>query len=137
MSTEVWIGAVGVLLCGALLTAVLRPQRPELAMGLSLMAGVLVVGLLLRQLTPLLTTLRRMAVIGGVGEGSLSVVLRAAGVCLLTQWTADTCRDVGETALAGKAELTGRLVMLLLSLPLYEQILTLVVNAVNGQAVTG
>lgn len=135
--TEVLVTAVGLLLCGGLLSAVLRTQRPELAVCLSLLAGALVVGILLRQLSPLVAALRRMTALGGVGENDLGVVLRGAGVCLVTQLAADTCRDAGDTALAGKAELTGRILLLLLAVPLYERILTLIVGVVSGQAVTG
>ena len=135
--TEVLVTAVGLLLCGGLLSAVLRTQRPELAVCLSLLAGALVLGILLRQLSPLVTALRRMTALGGVGENDLGVVLRGAGVCLVTQLAADTCRDAGDPALAGKAELTGRILLLLLAVPLYERILTLIVGVVSGQAVTG
>ena len=137
MSADVLVTAVGLLLCGAVLSAVLRSQRPELALCLSLLAGALAVGLLLRQMTPLVTALRRMTALGGIGEGHLGVVLRGAGICLVTQLAADTCRDAGDTALAGKAELTGRILLLLLAVPLYEEILSLIVGVVNGQAVMG
>ena len=135
--TEVLVTTVGVLLCGGLLSAVLRAQRPELAVCLSLLAAALVAGMLLRQLSPLIVALRRMTVLGGVGENNLGVVLRGAGICLVTQLAADTCRDAGDTALASKAELTGRVLLLLLAVPLYEEILTLIVGVVGGQAVTG
>lgn len=135
--TELLVTAVGLLLCGALLSAVLRGQRPELAICLSLLAGALTVGVLLGQLSPLMNALRRMTLLGGVGENYLGVALRGAGICMVTQLAADTCRDAGDTALAGKAELTGRILLLLLAVPLYEQILTLIVGVVNGQAVTG
>lgn len=135
--TTVLVTTVGLLLCGGLLSAVLRPQRPELAVCLSLLAGVLVVGVLLKQLSPLVTALRRMTALGGVGEKHLGVVLRGAGICLVTQLAADTCRDAGDSALAGKAELTGRILLLLLAVPLYEEILALIVGVINGQAVMG
>lgn len=134
---ELLVAVIGVLLSGALLAAVLRAQRPELAMGLSLIAGAVVVVFLLRQILPLAGTVRRMAALGGVSEGAFAVVFRAAGVCLLTQIVADTCRDAGESALAGKAELAGRVLLLLLTVPLFEQILSLIFGVVNGQAVTG
>ena len=130
--TEILVTAVGILLCGGLLSAVLRTQRPELAVCLSLLAGVIVVGMLLRQLSPLVEALRRMTALGGVEETHLGVVLRGAGICLVTQLAADTCRDAGDSALAGKAELTGRILLLLLAVPLYEEILALI-----GQVVTG
>ena len=125
------MAAVGVLLCAAVLATVLRAQRPELALGLSIMAGVLVVGVLFKQLTPLLASLRRMMTVGGLSDSVLTVVLRAAGVCFVTQWAADTCRDVGQTALAGKAELTGRVLLLLMTVPLFEQVLALVSGVVG------
>ncbi len=134
---ELLVAVIGVLLSGALLATVVRAQRPELAMGLSLIAGAVVVVFLLRQILPLAGTVRRMAVLGGVSEGAFAVVFRAAGVCLLTQIVADTCRDAGESALAGKAELAGRVLLLLLTVPLFEQILSLILGVVNGQAVTG
>ena len=131
MNGEVLVAAVGILLCAAVLATVLRAQRPELALGLSIMAGVLVVGVLFKQLTPLLASLRRMMTVGGLSDGVLTVVLRAAGVCFVTQWAADTCRDVGQTALAGKAELTGRVLLLLMTVPLFEQVLALVSGVVG------
>ena len=130
--TEVLVTAVGLLLCGALLAVVLRGQRPELAVCLSLLAGVLVVGLLLGQVAPLLSALRRMMTLGGLSAGYLTVVLKAAGICLLTQLTADTCRDAGEVALAGKAELTGRLLLLVLAVPLFEEVLSLILGLLQG-----
>ena len=131
MSGEVLVAAVGVLLCAAVLATVLRVHRPEWALGLSVVAGGLVVGLLLQELAPLLSSIRRMLTVGGLSDTSLSVVLRAAGVCFVTQWAADTCRDAGQMALAGKAELVGRVLLLLLTVPLFEQVLTLVTGVVG------
>lgn len=124
--------AVGILLCGTLLALVLRTRRPELAMCLSLAAGGVVLLLLLSQLTPLLAAMRRMGQAGGMADTHVAVVLKAAGICLLTQLTADTCRDAGEAALAGKAELTGRVLLLLLAVPLFEELLSLVLAVVDG-----
>lgn len=135
--TDLLTAVAGVLLCAGVLSTVLRTHRPELAMGLSLLAGVLVLGVVLSRLTPFLTALRRMLAAGGLSEDAFSVVLRGVGVCLLTQLTADVCRDAGQSALAGKAELAGRVLLLLIAVPLYQQILTLILGLVNGQAVGG
>lgn len=137
MSGQWMTAVVGVLLCAAFLAAVLRTQRPELAVGLSLLAGVMVTVAVITRLSPLMTSLRRLTARGGLSDDSLSLVLRAAGVCLVTQLTADTCRDAGESSLASKAELTGRLVLLVMALPLFERILALIATVVGGGAVTG
>ncbi len=138
MSTgDVLAAVVGVLLCGALLAVVLRGWRPELAVCLSLAAGAVVLALLLSRIAPLLAAAKRLAAVGGVDDSLLGTVLKAAGICLVTQLTADTCRDAGESALAAKAELVGRVLLLLLAVPLFEQILTLVTGLLRGGTVTG
>lgn len=136
-ATQVLTLSVGVLLCGALLAVVLRGWRPELALCLSLAAGAVVLLLLLNQIAPLLAAVKRLVAAGGLSGDYLTVVLKAAGVCLLTQLTADTCRDAGESALAGKAELVGRVLLLLLAVPLFEEILALVTGLLQGQVAGG
>ena len=80
------LSALAMLLCAALLAVLLRgQQRPEMAMCLSLAAGVVVLLLLLRQVTPLLDTLRQMLTAGSFPAPYLTVVVKATGVCLLTQ----------------------------------------------------
>ncbi len=132
MSGTLLVSLVGVLLCAAFLAAVLRTQRPELAVGLSLLAGVLVTAAVVSRLSPLVASLRRLTAQSGLPDDSLGLVLRAAGVCLVTQLTADTCRDAGESSLASKAELAGRFMLLVMALPLFERILTLITTVVMG-----
>ena len=64
-------------------------------------------------------------------------MLKAAGITLLTQLTADTCRDAGETALAAKAELVGRVLLLAVAVPLFQDLLTLVTALMSGQEAGG
>ncbi|MBR0446942.1 MAG: stage III sporulation protein AD [Clostridia bacterium] len=132
MSGTLLVSVVGVLLCAAFLAAVLRTQRPELAVGLSLLAGVLVTVAVVSRLSPLVASLGRLTAQSGLPENSLGLVLRAAGVCLITQLAADTCRDAGESSLASKAELAGRFMLLVMALPLFERVLTLITTVVMG-----
>jgi stage III sporulation protein AD len=51
------------------------------------------------------------------------ILLRALGVCFLTQIACDTCRDAGEAAIAVKLEIAGKIAVLAISLPLFRQVL--------------
>ncbi len=55
----------------------------------------------------------------------LSVLLKAVGISYIAGITADICRDAGENTLAGNVELLGRAEIVLLSLPLVEELLSL------------
>lgn len=123
---------LGLTVTAALLAVLLRHRHPEQGLMLSLTAGVLVLTALLGHVTPLLDTVRALLEDNPVGGEYADVLLKGVGICLLTQAAADTCRDAGESALAGKAELVGKTTLLLLALPLFEQVLTQALELMKG-----
>ena len=134
---ETTVAVMGILLCGGMLAVVLRGSRPELAMCLALATGALAVLMLMRHVAPVLSAINGMVQSSTIPSEYIKIVLKASGICLITQLTADTCRDAGETALAGKAAFAGRMALLLISLPLFEDMLRLVTALAQGQAVSG
>ncbi|MEE1277947.1 MAG: SpoIIIAC/SpoIIIAD family protein, partial [Acutalibacteraceae bacterium] len=62
----------------------------------------------------------------------MKTALKALGICYITQFAADVCRDFGQTALASKAELAGKCAIFLLSLPLVTSIVEIAVNMIGG-----
>ena len=116
----------------ALMAVLLRHRHPEQGMLLGLAAGVLVLAVAVDALTPLMESVRgflEMSETGGVYGRTL---LKGVGICLLTQTAADTCRDAGESALAGRAELVGKVALLALAFPLFEQVLLQATSLMKG-----
>ena len=62
----------------------------------------------LQRAIPLFRNIQNMLSQSGLSEEYLHIIFKALGVCLLTQLAADVCRDVGEQALANKAEFAGK-----------------------------
>ena len=114
------------LLCvaAALMCAALRVQRPELAMALSMAAGIMALIWALRFVEETVVQLRMLAGGAGLSEGSVSLMLRAAGVALLTEFASQLCKDAGEGALAGRVEFGGRAALLAMSVPLVTGLAT-------------
>lgn len=119
---------LSLLLIAAFLAVLLRQYRPEIAMAIGIVAGVLVVLALLQRLTPALSSLRTLLEGAALPTVYTGILFKALGICLLTQLAADTCRDAGETALAAKAEFAGKILLLVLSLPLFEKITSLALS---------
>ena len=53
----------------------------------------------------------------------IETILKGVGIVILTQISSDICRDSGEGTLAGHIETIGKLELLLLCVPLIEEIL--------------
>lgn len=117
----------------AFMAVLLRGQQPEQALSLELLAGVLIVGMLLWRMQEVFSAAEGWLTAAKLPAEYLQVVFKAVGICLITQLAADTCRDAGEQALAAKAELAGKCFLLLLALPLFEQLLSMVTALIGGE----
>jgi hypothetical protein len=126
----------GVVVIAAFLAVILRQQRPEQAMAVSLIAGVVILALVVTKALPVIGTLRDLLNSAALPSEYGAILFKALGICLLTQLAADACRDAGENALAGKAELAGKLLLLTLALPLFERIAELAASLIEGSAGT-
>ena len=106
----------------AFLATTLRRTHPEYAMAVGLVAGVLLVSSAMGYLSPLLEDVRLLLDQSGVASREIGILFKSLGICLLTQLAADACRDAGESGLAAKTELAGKLVLLAMALPLFQTI---------------
>ena len=112
----------------ALMALVIRRVRPELGLTLTLCAGALVMLLVMPTLARLIGGLSALAHAGGVSDQYMTQLLKVAGVSLLMDFAAQTCRDAGEEGLAMKAELAGRVMLLSLALPSMQTLLSQILS---------
>ncbi len=101
----------------------LRQTRPELAVLLSVVAGVIIFLRLIGPLQELVRTFEFLAVQAQINLAYLQIVFRVMGVAYLTGFTAQICRDAGEGALALKLEMAGKVIILFLAVPVLVAIL--------------
>lgn len=62
----------------------------------------------------------------GMDTMYLKIIFKGLGICYLTQFACDFCKDCGENALASQAELAGKIAMLIISLPLFNALIEIV-----------
>lgn len=115
--------------CGIALTALftvllLRGQKSDFAGFAALAAAMLLLGAAVKEYLPAMTFLAETAE-GTAFEGHLATLTKALGITLAVQFTAEICRDAGEGGLASKLELVGKAQILLLSIPLLRELMTL------------
>ncbi|MGM9658504.1 MAG: SpoIIIAC/SpoIIIAD family protein [Eubacteriales bacterium] len=115
------------VLCGMALltvsaTAVVKQLRSEIAPFCAAAGGVIMLIYIIDCAAPLIAFFSDLNSSTG---GYFTVLIKSLGVAVCCQITADICRDCGEGAAASKVELAGKIGILLLTLPLIKQILSL------------
>lgn len=111
------IRLMGLCFLAAAMTMVLRQMNMAAAGLLCTAFGVLVLGMMLPDIREYVRQickfLESMALEAQYGE----IMLRAVGIVLLTQFSAQICRDMDAPSVAKYAEMCGRLTLLGLALP--------------------
>ena len=61
-----------------------------------------------------------------VSEDLLETIFKGLGICILAELASQSCKDVGENAIALKAELAGKVALVLISMPLFSKLLKII-----------
>ena len=119
----------GLTVAAAFLAVVLRQHKPEFALAVGLMAGIVILAVCLRKAAPALGSLSDLLNAASLPAEYGAALFKALGVCLLTQLASDACSDAGEKALAGRVELAARVTLFAMAAPLLTEVVTAVTGA--------
>lgn len=110
----------------------LKKYNPEIAMLTTLITGVIIFSAVLSALSPAIELLNRFSTLAPGADENVGILLKSIGICYICQFSADSCRDSGQSALASKIELAGKVAVVLLCLPLLEEIVNLAMSIIGG-----
>ena len=110
----------------------LKKYTPEISAVLSGAAGAVILIAVMQRTAPVVREISELSDRAGISSAYGRVLLKTIGICFLCQFTADTCRDSGQSSLASKVELAGKIAVLLTALPLFEDILQIAAGLLGG-----
>jgi stage III sporulation protein AD len=114
---------VAMAVIGTILVLVIRQEKPELAFQVSMVAGLIIFVLVVWKVVEVLNVLERLAVRADLNMVFLGTLLRIIGIAYIAEFGTQICRDAGEGALASKVELAGKVMILVLAVPIITTIL--------------
>ena len=118
------LAAVGVT--AVVLSAVLKRNTPELALLLTLAAGLWMLSLAAAGLGAAVRLMEELAQQAGLSEALLEPVVKTVALSILTKLTVEICRSAGESGVAAFVETAGAVLALLVALPLVRAVAQLI-----------
>ena len=112
------IKVLGFCLISAIICLVLKQQKSEYALIVSIAASVLILILLIKNIFVPISIIEQKIESYGIDSDYFKTALKALGIGYITTFIADSCRDAGQASLASKAELAGKISIFILSVPL-------------------
>ena len=101
-------------------------------MNVALAGGAFILLSIIAKVSGVAAALSSVAASGGLDGESVAVIVKAIGIAYTTQIAAALCRDLGETALAVKTELAGRIMLMTLAVPLILKITEMLTELVRN-----
>lgn len=102
----------------ALLVLIIKQQRPDIAMMISLAAGAVLFILLLGNIKIIISSVENLALKVKLDSIYISTVMKVIGIAYIAEFGSQICKDSGEGTIASKIELSGKVFIMVLALPI-------------------
>lgn len=111
-----------------ILILVVKMQRPEIAVQISILTGVIVFMLIAGKLSAVIELLNSYTKKANIDAIYITTLLKIIGIAYIAQFGAEICKDAGEGAIASKIELAGKVIIVVLAVPIITSLLDMVVR---------
>jgi len=118
--------AAAAAVAGCAIGLVVRRSNPESSLMISIALSVFAAYISFEVISSVLSFLRSLADDAGIPIATLSVVLRTAGISILTKLVSDICRDAGQNGAASGIELVGAVTAIYVALPMFRTTLDMI-----------
>ncbi|KXG76794.1 stage III sporulation protein AD [Thermotalea metallivorans] len=119
---------VGLGLIAAILSVVLRNQKPEISLQISIVTGLIIFIFIAARLTYVIEVLNLVARKIDVDLVYITTIFKIVGIAYVAEFGAQICRDAGESAIASKIEFAGKVLIMVLAVPILVAALNLLVK---------
>ncbi|NLX63721.1 MAG: hypothetical protein GX022_02925 [Clostridiaceae bacterium] len=120
------IAILGII--AAICAVIISGKNPEMGMILGLIFGVIALMIAFGKAGTIVKALEDTIVSSGIDAKLLVPVLKITGMAYITQFSVDVCKDVGQNAIAGKIETVGKIMMLVVAVP----VVTSLIHIISG-----
>ena len=111
---------------GVIIAAVVKNFKPEFSIYVVLATVIIIFLMALDKLTAVFQFLGAIYDDMTYGKDFFPIIIKVLVVAYLADFTSQLCKDAGESAIGGKVELAGKIIIFYLSMPILLAILELI-----------
>ena len=119
---------IGVGLLALIIIIILKQYKPEFTVYVSIIAGAIILFMVIGKIQAIINLLSNLTSKMGTGSQFLKILLKITGIAILTEFAVSICKDSGETAIANKIDLGGKIIIISISIPIITALLELIVS---------
>ncbi|MFD0695002.1 stage III sporulation protein AD [Paenibacillus sp. GCM10027628] len=122
------IQIVGLGLIVTILSLIIKEQKPMFAFLLAAFTGVMIFLFLIGKISSVIQVLENLAQKSNINMVFLKTILKIIGVAYIAEFGAQIVRDAGQESIASKIELSGKILIMVMAIPIITVIIETVVK---------
>lgn len=122
------IQIIGVGFTGVLIATILKEYKPEFKVYVSLIVGAIIFFIVADKLSEFINLILQLSNKLKINNNFVNILLKITGISILVEFAVATCKDSGESAIASKIDLGGKIIILSISIPIITALLETLLN---------
>ena len=100
------------------LVIILKNQRPEIALMCVVASSVIILLFVFDELKSVIDLINSLMQKSSIDSTYIKIILKVIGISYIIEFGKDICKDAGESAIASKIDLAGKVMVISLSVPI-------------------
>ena len=124
------IKIVGISIFAVIMIIILKNYRPEMALVLSIITGIGIMLYAISKMSSVINVLNDLVSKSGVNTDFLLIIIKVIGIAYIVEFGKNVCIDSGQSSIATKLEMAGKVVIVVLTIPLISSLVNVLVGLV-------
>lgn len=122
------IKIIVIALIALIIIIMLKQYRPEYAIFISILTGVLILLLVMDRLTGIINLIESIQSKFSINTQFIALLIKITGIAFLSEFAVSICKDSGEAAIASKIELGSKIIIISMSIPIISSLLEIILK---------
>ena len=122
------IKIIGIGLISLIIIIIVRQYKPEFTVYISLVVGALILLFIMGKIEGIINLLTSLSNKTAINNEFLELLIKITGIAFLTEFAVSICKDTGESAIASKVDMGGKVIIVSMSIPIISSLLETVVE---------
>lgn len=124
------IKLVGISIFAVIMIIILKGYRPEMALVLSIVTGIGIMLFAVYKMSSVINILNDLVTKSGVNKDFLLIIIKVIGIAYIVEFGKNICIDAGQSSIATKLEMAGKVIIVVLTIPLISSLVNILTGLV-------
>ena len=122
------IKIIGIAFIALIIIIMLKQYRPEYAIFISILTGILILFLVMDRLPGIINLIETIQDKFSINTQFIALLIKITGIAFLSEFAVSVCKDSGEAAIASKIEIGSKIIIISMSIPIISSLLEIILK---------